>query len=119
VHVASKPGALPNGFQLNEVFVSGPDTFGPVQDPTDMQFPVKVPTNGELAQADATSAEDMAAVDDKLADLQRLADQARIVAIVYGAAIVLLVLLSITALRRRQRSMVPDSPAGIDEVARR
>jgi hypothetical protein len=121
VHVASKPGALPNGFQLNEVFVSGPDTFGPVENPTDMQFPVKVPTNIELAQANKTSAEDMAAIDDKITDLQNLADTARVVMIGLAVGLALALCLSLLTLLRGHRhgSPVPDTPAGIDEVARR
>ncbi len=36
--------------QVNESFTSGPTTFATVEDPTNAEFPVKTPTNAQLAQ---------------------------------------------------------------------
>jgi hypothetical protein len=37
------------GAKIDETFTSGPTTFGDVENPTDAEFPVQDPTNGELA----------------------------------------------------------------------
>jgi hypothetical protein len=37
------------GTRIDETFTSGPKTFGDVDNPTDAEFPVQDPTNGELA----------------------------------------------------------------------
>jgi hypothetical protein len=37
------------GTKIDETFTSGPKTFGDVDNPTDAEFPVQDPTNGELA----------------------------------------------------------------------
>jgi hypothetical protein len=37
------------GTKIDETFTSGPKTFGDVENPTDAEFPVQDPTNGELA----------------------------------------------------------------------
>jgi hypothetical protein len=36
--------------KIDETFTSGPKTFGDVDNPTDVEFPVQDPTNGELAE---------------------------------------------------------------------
>ena len=38
-----------NGQNVDENFTSSDRTFDPVKDPTDVQFPAKTPTNGQLA----------------------------------------------------------------------
>jgi hypothetical protein len=38
------------GAKIDETFTSGPKTFGDVENPTDAEFPVQDPTNGELAE---------------------------------------------------------------------
>jgi hypothetical protein len=38
------------GQQVDETFTSGPDTFSSVQDPSQVEFPAKDPTTGQLAQ---------------------------------------------------------------------
>ena len=40
-----------NGQNLDEKFTSSDKTFDPVKDPTDVQFPAKVPSNSQLAQS--------------------------------------------------------------------
>ncbi|MBV9411974.1 MAG: hypothetical protein JO148_10275 [Acidimicrobiia bacterium] len=40
-----------NGQKIDEKFTSSDTTFDPVKDPTDIQFPAKVPSNSELAQS--------------------------------------------------------------------
>jgi hypothetical protein len=37
------------GTKIDETFTSGPKTFGDVDNPTDAEFPVQDPTNGELS----------------------------------------------------------------------
>jgi hypothetical protein len=39
-----------DGERVAETFTSGPETFGDVENPADIQFPVQDPTNGELAE---------------------------------------------------------------------
>jgi hypothetical protein len=39
-----------DGQKVDESFSSGPDTFSEVEDPSSVQFPVKVPTVGEVGQ---------------------------------------------------------------------
>lgn len=39
-----------DGEEVDETFTSGPDTFGDVLNPADIQFPAQDPTNGELAE---------------------------------------------------------------------
>lgn len=38
------------GTKIDETFTSGPKTFGDVENPTDAEFPVQDPTNGELSE---------------------------------------------------------------------
>jgi len=38
------------GEEVDQTFTSGPRTFGDVEDPKQIQFPVQDPTNGELAE---------------------------------------------------------------------
>ena len=38
------------GTKIDETFTSGPETFGDVVSPADVEFPVQDPTNGELAE---------------------------------------------------------------------
>ena len=56
--VATRPGDYTfhftgdiNGQKIDEKFTSGPTTFNTVVDPTGVQFPDKVPTNGALADS--------------------------------------------------------------------
>jgi hypothetical protein len=39
-----------HGEEVDQTFTSGPKTFGDVENPADIQFPVQDPTNGELAE---------------------------------------------------------------------
>jgi hypothetical protein len=40
-----------NGQNIDQKFTSSDKTFDPVKDPTEIQFPAKVPSNGQLAQS--------------------------------------------------------------------
>lgn len=40
-----------NGQNIDEKFTSSDKTFDPVKDPSDVQFPAKTPSNGQLAQS--------------------------------------------------------------------
>jgi hypothetical protein len=51
-----------NGQNIDEKFTSSDQTFDPVKDPTEIQFPAKVPSNGQLASSiDRTNARATAA----------------------------------------------------------
>jgi hypothetical protein len=80
------------GEDVDQTFTSGPKTFGDVEDPKQIQFPVQDPTNGELAARidqevpRLTSATDevrsaAAAADDNASSAQTFA----VVALVVGA----------------------------------
>jgi hypothetical protein len=80
------------GEDVDQTFTSGPKTFGDVEDPKQIQFPVQDPTNGELAERidrevpRLTSATDevraaAAAADDNASSAQTFA----VVALVVGA----------------------------------
>jgi len=94
-------GAI-NGQNIDEKFTSSDKTFDPVKDPTTVQFPVKVPSNSQLAQS--VSRVDARAT--KAAkDAKDSADTATTLAIVGIAAGVLLggagLIVAISARRRR------------------
>jgi hypothetical protein len=112
VHVATKDPKQFAGVKLNELFLTGPDTFGPVDDPAALQFPVKVPTNAELAARQDVDLAATTAYTKKLADLQQTADQAKIVFWVYAGLLGLLALaLLVHTVRGARRDRVPDTPS--------
>ena len=91
-----------NGQNVDEKFTSSDKTFDPVKDPTEVQFPAKVPSNSQLAQSvnRVTARASTAAKDAK-----NSADTATILAIIGIGAGVLLggagLIVAITARRRR------------------
>src|SRR5207302_5902730 len=91
-----------NGQNVDEKFTSSDKTFDPVKDPTEVQFPAKVPSNGQLAQSvNRVNARASAAAK----DAKNSADTATILAIIGIGAGVLLggtgLIVAITARRRR------------------
>jgi hypothetical protein len=76
-----------NGQNIDEKFTSSDKTFDPVKDPNEIQFPAKVPSNGQLA----TSVQRLDARATKAAkDAKDSADTAKTLAIVGIVAAVLL-----------------------------
>jgi hypothetical protein len=101
------------GSQIDERFESGPGRFDEVKATEDLQFPVQVPSNGQLAaevQQSATGAE-VADVDDAVTAQDALdrADRAQTIGLVVGGAGILIGLIGIVlAMRASGR----DRPAG-------
>ena len=91
-----------NGQNVDEKFTTSDKTFDPVKDPTEVQFPAKVPSNSQLAQSvnRVTARASTAAKDAK-----NSADTATTLAIIGIGAGVLLggagLIVAITARRRR------------------
>jgi hypothetical protein len=107
-----------DGEDVDETFVSGPDTFGPLQDPAEIQFPVQDPSNGELAErveqesertADAQSSADqaLAAAEESSAEVGQAADDASsaqtmaVVGLVVGALGLIVAIVAIVLGRRK------------------
>jgi hypothetical protein len=71
------------GQQVDETFTSGPTTFSDVQDPSSVQFPVKDPTAGQLAERlDRELPRVTATAQAEAAAAQHRADGARTLAVV-------------------------------------
>ncbi|MGH2489645.1 MAG: hypothetical protein ACRDFR_08520, partial [Candidatus Limnocylindria bacterium] len=95
--------------EIDESFTSGPETFGPMEDPGTISFPAEDPTSAELADrldretarlaAEAQSAREAAAAARDDADLARML--ALVAIIVGGVALVAGVALGALALRKR------------------
>lgn len=88
--------------EIDESFTSGPETFGPMEDPGTISFPAEDPTSAELAdrldrETARLAAEAQSARDD--ADLARML--ALVAIIVGGVALVAGVALGALALRKR------------------
>jgi hypothetical protein len=65
------------GEEVDETFTSGPRTFGDVHNPAEIQFPVRDPSNGELAERiDQEVPRLTSAIDDVRADAVASADRA-------------------------------------------
>jgi hypothetical protein len=106
----------------DEAFTSGPDTFGDIGDPAEIQFPVKDPAIGELGelvdrvagrvdeassvadQAKAAADEAKAAVNDAVGSAQDEAASAKTFAYVSLAVAVVAVVLAIVAMTRGRRT---------------
>ena len=68
-----------NGQNIDEKFTSSDKTFDPVKDPTEVQFPAKVPSNSQLAQSISRNETRAAAAAKSAKDA---ADTAKVLAIV-------------------------------------
>jgi hypothetical protein len=107
-----------DGEEIDETFVSGPDTFGPMEDPAEAEFPVQDPSNGELAAlmeqgtervaaASATADEALAAADQASGDIAQASDDASsaqtmaVVGLVVGALGLIVAIVAIVTGRRK------------------
>jgi hypothetical protein len=75
-------GAIDDEGDTDEFFTSGPDTFSDVEDPTELEFPVQDPSNGQLADAVTGLQERNSDLQASLGDARKDADQARLLATV-------------------------------------
>ena len=115
-------GTLGPGVTLeDEAFTSGPDTFGDIGDPAEIQFPAKDPSIGELGElvnrvagrvdeaagvadrAKAAADEARAAVDDAVGSAEDEASSAKTFAYVSLAVALVAVVLAIVAMARGRR----------------
>jgi hypothetical protein len=106
------------GQQIDQTFKSGPQTFSDIEDPAQVQYPVKQPTGGQLAtRADRETArinEALAAERDQAKDDAASARTLAIVGLVVGA---LGLVAGIVALMRGRRSAAPTTPTPDSESA--
>jgi hypothetical protein len=111
------------GSQIDERFESGPGRFDEVKATEDLQFPVQVPSNGQLAaevQQSSTGAE-VAEVDDAVTAQDALdrADRAQTIGLVVGGVGILIGLIGIVLAMRasgRERSSGGQRTGGTEPV---
>jgi hypothetical protein len=105
------------GQKVDQTFKSGPQTFSDVDDPAQVQYPVKQPTGGELAtRADRETARVNAALADARDQAKNDAASARTLAVIGLVVGVLGLLAGGTALLARRRT--PDQAPPADTAAR-
>jgi hypothetical protein len=104
------------GQQVDESFTSGPQTFSSVEDPSAVQFPVKVPTVGEVAtRLDRETPRLASKVAAAKADVERRADKARTVGIIglaVGAIGLVVGVVALVTARRRHPTTAPGVSEG-------
>jgi hypothetical protein len=100
------------GQRIDQTFKSGPQTFSDIEDPAQVQYPVKQPTGGQLAtRADRETARINAALTEERDQAKDDAASARTLAIVGLVVGALGLLIGIVALMRGRRSAAPTAPA--------
>jgi hypothetical protein len=98
------------GQKVDQTFKSGPQTFSDIEDPAQVQYPVKQPTGGQLAtRADRETARVDAALTEERNQAKDDAASARTLAIVGLVVGALGLVVGVVALARGRRS--PASPA--------
>jgi hypothetical protein len=104
------------GQKVDQTFRSSPQTFSDIEDPAQVQYPVKQPTGGQLAtRADRETTrinEALAAERDQARDDAASARTLAIIGLVVGA---LGLLIGIVALMRGRRSAAPTAPTPASE----
>jgi hypothetical protein len=104
------------GQKVDQTFRSSPQTFSDIEDPAQVQHPVKQPTGGQLAtRADRETTrinEALAAERDQARDDAASARTLAIIGLVVGA---LGLLIGIVALMRGRRSAAPTAPTPASE----
>jgi hypothetical protein len=97
-----------HGTKIDETFTSGPKTFDDVVNPTDVEFPVQDPTNGELAdRIDREIPRLEASIAEVKTSLKSAADDASsarnlaLIGVVLGALGLIAAIAAITMTRRR------------------
>jgi hypothetical protein len=106
------------GQRVDQTFKSGPQTFSDIEDPAQVQYPVKQPTGGQLAtRADRETARVDAALTSERDQAKSDAASARTLAIVGLVVGALGLAAGITALARGRRSPASPNPAAESESA--
>jgi len=110
------------GQKIDQTFKSGPDSFSDIEDPAQVQYPVKQPTGGQLAtRADRETARINAALADERDQARSDAASARTLAILGLVVGVLGLVAGGVALARGRKPADPAAPArdGESVAARR
>jgi len=106
------------GQKIDQTFKSGPQTFSDIEDPAQVQYPVKQPTGGQLAtRADRETARINAALTAERDQAKDDAASARTLAIIGLIVGALGLLIGIVALMRGRRSAAPTAAAPDSESA--
>jgi hypothetical protein len=93
-----------DGQKVDESFTSGPTTFSEVEDPGPVQFPVKVPTVGEVGQLVQNQGRRLSAQVSSASDDASSAKTLGLIGIVVGAIGLLTAAGALVVARRRTRS---------------
>ena len=100
------------GQKVDQTFKSGPQSFSDIEDPAQVQYPVKQPTGGQLAtRADRETARVDAALAAERDQAKSDAASARTLAIIGLVVGALGLVAAILALMRGRRSAAPAAPA--------
>jgi hypothetical protein len=106
------------GQKIDQTFKSGPQTFSDIDDPAQVQYPVKQPTGGQLAtRADRETARINAALTAERDQAKDDAASARTLAIIGLIVGALGLVAGIVALTRGRRSSAPAAPTPDSESA--
>jgi hypothetical protein len=106
------------GQKIDQTFKSGPQTFSDIDDPAQVQYPVKQPTGGQLAtRADRETARINAALTAERDQAKDDAASARTLAIIGLIVGALGLVAGIVALTRGRRSSAPAAPTPDNESA--
>jgi hypothetical protein len=106
------------GQKIDQTFKSGPDSFSDIEDPGQVQYPVKQPTGGQLAtRADRETARVDAALAAERDQAKDDAASARTLAVVGLLVGVLGLAAAIVALIRSRRPAAPAAPSPDAESA--
>ena len=92
------------GQKVDESFTSGPTTFSEVEDPSSVQFPVKVPTVGEVGQLVQNQGQRLTAQISTASDDASSAKTLGLIGIIVGAIGLLTAAGALVVARRRTRS---------------
>jgi hypothetical protein len=110
-------GAI-KGQKVDQTFRSGPNSFSDINDPAEVQYPVKQPTGGQLAtRADRDTARINAALAEERDQARDDAASARTLAIIGLIVGALGLLVGGVALVRGRRSPTPATPTRDSESA--
>jgi hypothetical protein len=106
------------GQRIDQTFKSGPQSFSDIEDPAQVQYPVKQPTGGQLAtRADRETARINAALTEQRDQARSDASSVRTLAII-GLVVGLLGLVAgVVALARGRRPSAQTAPATDNESA--